>query len=164
MPFTLLPFTPLDVTAAEAAALIAPLNASGVLLSNTNSETWTRWILEHRNAGALSLAGALFLQRYVVEQTGMRSPAAQWANLSVIECLGQVNSDACTVPLLRHLIINATGLHYQVLTGGLKNATTLRNSVLARKNAGKTIAGPTGLVFLVYLDRIGDALTPYLIG
>jgi hypothetical protein len=162
--FKLLPFTPLDVTGAEAAALIEPLNAAGVLLSGASSELWTRWLLDRRNAGTITLHAALYLQRYILEQTGQKTPATQWANLSIIECLGQVDSTDASTALLRHLILNANGLHFQVTTGGLKTLPALRSSVLARQNAGKTIAGAAGLVYLTYLSRVGDALAPYLTG
>jgi hypothetical protein len=162
MAFTLLPIPPADSTAAAAAPFLLQLNGSPAFDKSSTSEKWTRQILRWRNEGLLPLHVALFLQRYILMQLGYVSLAAQWANLVVVEVLGQVDTTPLTEICLRYLIQNADSMHYQVHSKGIKTASELQRYTDSRKAAGKALCGGTQAAYLTFFDRVRDALVPLL--
>lgn len=160
MAFTLLPIPPADSTAAEAAPFLLQLNGSPAFEKSSEPEKWGKQILRWRTEGKITLHAALFLQRYILENLGYVSLAAQWANLAVIEVLGQLDTSSLTEQCLRHLIQNSLSMHYQVLSKGIKTAAELGRYTDSRKNSGRSLCGGTQLAFLDFFDRVRDALVP----
>lgn len=162
MPFKLTPIPPSDSTAAEAAPFLLLLNDSPAFDKSSTSEKWTLQILRWRTKAQLTLHAALFLQRYILTNLGYVSLAAQWANLAVVEALGQVDCSTLTELCLRHLIQNSLSMHYQVLSRGIKTESELQRYTESRKNAGKSLCGGSQTDFLLFFDRVRDALKPEL--
>lgn len=151
-----------DTVTAEAVTPLAKLKALGVISASVDTSAWVLELLRLRNKGEVTLRAAVFLTDWIIHQFSASNPAHDWANLAVVEVLGQVDTSTMTQPCLRRMISDAETIYLLVAGRNVKTPDQLARAVNSRRAAAAQLCGAALENYLPFYDRVRDAVTPRL--
>lgn len=143
------------------APLLADMDSRDVFVSLLDPATWIIELLRARRNGTLTRQHLMHVLVWLITTLGVPNMKDHWAQLAAADTLGRIDTTTLTRSALAELIRHAAALHMVVMGGHTKDPTKLRLAVESRKTSTRAIAGAAAAPYLVFLDRVGEKLTPY---
>lgn len=162
MPRPIPPYPPSEPYATTLTPVLAQLDREDRFANILRPAAWTLPLIRLLNTSTIRHAHACLAQLWLFGVLGIPNFNDHWAILTATRALGGVNADTLTEPCLQNLITGASRLHIGVFGHVYRDRTTLATALAAQK-ARVTATGGAGCApFTAYLDRVVDALIPYL--